>query len=123
MFDDDRKTYGFNRADAEALAKSIRLEDGEYIAGRVRGGGGARLYRFTLNEDMGASTSLQADADILKVDGTDTGTDADVLDPLNIFESLENGDPGFCIKQSGSYYVIQAPCPGDGTTTTDGGSA
>lgn len=123
MFDDDRKTYGFNRADAEALAKSIRLDEGEYIEGRVRSSSRKNLYRFTLNEDMGATTSNEADADILELDGTDTGDDAAVKDPLNIFESLEDTDPGFCVKVGSEYYVIQAPCPGDGTLQIDGGSA
>lgn len=71
-------------------------------------GGGNRLYRFTLNE---AWSSNAADADILLMDGTDTGIDADVLDPLGIFAGLGSGDPGLCELQDGVYYVTQAPCP------------
>jgi hypothetical protein len=66
------------------------------------------LYRFTLNE---AWSSGAANADILEMDGTDTGTDADVLDPLGIFSELGDGDAGLCMLQGGVYYVIQAPCP------------
>lgn len=69
---------------------------------------GLALYRFTLNE---ALTTGTADADILEMDGTDTTIDDDVLDPLGIFDTLTNGDPGLCLKQDGNYYVIQAPCP------------
>lgn len=83
----------------------------------VGGGGGGTLYRFTLNADLSSGT---ADADILQADGTDTGTDEDVTDPLGIFSVLESGDPGWCILQDGIYRVIQAPC--SGTSTIDGGS-
>ena len=72
------------------------------------GGGGVSLWRFTLNEDW---ASGGADADILEMDGTDTTTDADVLDPLGIFATLGTGDAGLCILQGGIYYAIQAPCP------------
>jgi hypothetical protein len=71
-------------------------------------GGGLQLYRFTLNESW---TSGVADADILEMDGTDTGLDRDVLDPLGIFDSLGIGDAGICVLQNSNYYVIQAPCP------------
>jgi hypothetical protein len=71
--------------------------------------GSTSLFRFTLNASLSTGT---ADADILQMDGTDTGTDADVLDPLGIFSSLTTGYPGLCIMQAGIYYVIQAPCPG-----------
>jgi hypothetical protein len=71
-------------------------------------GGGVSLYRFTLNEDFVSGT---ADADILNMDGTDTGIDANVQDPLNIFSTIGNGDAGLCLLQNGSYYIIQAPCP------------
>lgn len=110
-FEDDRITFGFRRADAEALAKSIGGGDTEYPEGKVRtSGGGIKLYRFTLNENMGATTANEAAADILEMNGTDTGTDAAVKDPLAIFDTLENGDPGLCLLQGGIYYVIQAPC-------------
>lgn len=70
--------------------------------------GNATLYRFTLNESWTAGV---ADADILEMDGTDTGIDDDVLDPLGIFDTLGIGDAGLCLLQNGKYYVIQAPCP------------
>lgn len=106
----DESTYGFNKQDASELVQLIGSADTEYPEGRVRagGGGGIRLYRFTLNADL---TSGTADADILEMDGTDTGIDDDVLDPLGIFAILTTGDAGYCIKQAGIYYVIQADCP------------
>lgn len=77
--------------------------------GSVGGGDGTKLYRFTLNASLAGGT---ADADILEMDGTDTGIDDDVLDPLGIFSSLTVvNSAGLCLKQGGKYYVIQAPCP------------
>ena len=69
----------------------------------------ARLYRFTLNASLASGT---ADADILEMDGTDTGIDATVRDPLGIFASLTAvNSAGLCLYQDGKYYVIQAACP------------
>lgn len=72
------------------------------------GGGGARFYRFTLNSVWTAGT---ANADILEMNGADTGIDADVSDPLGIFSTLGVDDPGICFLQDNVYYAIQAPCP------------
>lgn len=115
----DDGTYGFNKRDAEELLNGIGSGEEHYIEGRVRGGSGGesnRLYRFTLNEDMafplgGGGPEVVADADILNMDGTDTGIDANVEDPLGAFADLVNGDAGYCYLQGGKYYVIQAPCP------------
>lgn len=110
----DDSTYGFSKPDAEALLEKIGLRD-EIIQGRQKpvrgrsGSGGVTLYRFTLNASLASGT---ADADILNMDGTDTGLDEDVLDPLGIFASLTSvGDAGLCLLQNGTYYVIQAVCP------------
>ena len=68
-----------------------------------------RLYRFTLNASLASGT---ADADILEMDGTDTGIDATVRDPAGIFATLVTvGDDGLCLYQDGKYWVIQANCP------------
>lgn len=107
----DEATYGFSRDDAYSLLRHVGGSESEYPEGSVRGGSGttARLYRFTLNASLASGT---ADADILLMDGTDTGIDANVLDPLGIFASLTSvGATGLCLKQGGVYYVIQAPCP------------
>ena len=109
---EDQVTYGFNREQALELVNSLGQRDFpmRLYENSGDGGGGASitLYRFTLNEDF---VSGVADADILNMDGTDTGIDADVLDPLLIFATIGTGDAGLCLLQSGSYYVIQAPCP------------
>ena len=39
-FEDDRKTFGFNRADAESLTKMIGVGDKEHPERKPRGGGG-----------------------------------------------------------------------------------
>lgn len=69
----------------------------------------ARLYRFTINESLADGT---ASSDILEMDGTDTGVDAVVNDPLGIFATLTaTDDAGYCVYQDGKFYAIQAPCP------------
>jgi hypothetical protein len=69
----------------------------------------ARLYRFTLNESLADGT---ADADILEMDGTDTGIDDTVRDPVGIFATLTAVNAaGLCLYQDGKYWVIQAACP------------
>jgi len=74
-----------------------------------------RLWRFTLNEAFSSNT---AEADLLRLDGTDTDRDVDVYDPLDIFGGggAESGDAGFCIEQldldgARHYVVIQMECP------------
>ena len=109
----DRTTYGFRSDDADALLNLITMSDVETPIRRPMGGGGGgggiSLYRFTLNGSLASGT---ADADILLMDGTDTGTDATVRDPLGIFAALVTiGDAGLCVLQDGNYYVIQASCP------------
>ena len=76
---------------------------------RFGGGDSTKLFRFTLNASLASGT---ADADILLLDGTDTGIDATVRDPLGIFATLTTvGNAGLCLRQGGLYYVIQAACP------------
>ena len=109
---EDQVTYGFNREQALELVNSLGQRDFPMRLYETTesgsSGGGTTLYRFTLNEDFAGGA---ADADILEMDGTDTGIDADVQDPLGIFATIGNGDAGLCLLQNGSYYVIQAPCP------------
>lgn len=107
----DERTYGFSRTDAEALVKTIGTEEQTFPRRKPIGSGGGRLYRFTMNENWGATTAGAADSDILEMDGTDTTIDDDVLDPLGIFSSLTSGSAGICFFQDGKYYAIQAPCP------------
>lgn len=106
-----KKTYGFqDKKTAEDLKALIGGGDGTYTEGIVRGRGwNGRLFRFTLNATLASGT---ADADILEMDGTDTGIDDTVRDPEGIFASLVTvGDSGLCLMQDGKFYVIQAPCP------------
>jgi hypothetical protein len=108
----DERTYGFSLQDATELANSIGSGESSYLEIKPRGGGGgggAELFRFTLNASLASGT---ADADIIQMDGTDTGIDDTVRDPLGIFASLTAvGDSGLCLRQNGLYYVIQAICP------------
>jgi hypothetical protein len=107
------RTYGFSKTDAEELLQVIGNGDAEYAEMKPRGktgsGESSRLFRFTLNASLASGT---ADADILLMNGTDTGIDATVRDPLGIFASLTAvNSPGLCLRQDGLYYVIQAACP------------
>ena len=75
-----------------------------------------RLWLFTLNEDMGATTSGQAAADLLGLDETDTGKDVTVVDPFDIFTDMTNTDGGICVEQldvdgTRLYVIIQGECP------------
>lgn len=70
---------------------------------------GLRLFRFTINESLADGT---ASSDILEMNGTDTGDDEVVNDPLNVFATLvTTNDPGYCLRQDGVFYAMQAPCP------------
>lgn len=102
-----KKTYGFrDKETAEQLKAIAGGGDGTYLEGTVKSG--LRLFRFTLNESLADGT---ADADILWMDGTDTGLDATIYDPEGIFAALTTvGDSGLCLLQGDRYYVIQAGC-------------
>lgn len=66
------------------------------------------LFRYTLNAGW---SSGSAAADLLLMDGTDTGTDITLKDPLSVFSTQSTNDAGYCILWGGDYYAIQAPCP------------
>jgi len=102
--------WGMNAKDHDEFQLIINNNsEGDFVEGIVRGGGGIKLFRFTLNATLASGT---ADADIIEMDGTDTGIDATVRDPLGIFATLVTvGDAGLCLRQGGLYYVIQAECP------------
>ena len=103
-----KKTYGFaSKKVAEDLSAMVASNDRTHREGR--GGAPTRLFRFTLNASLASGS---ADADILWMDGTDSGLDATVYDPLGIFATLVTvGDTGLCLLQGDRYYVIQANCP------------
>jgi hypothetical protein len=70
-----------------------------------------KLWRFTLNAAFSGSPSTAA-ADLLNMDGTDTGQDVTVRDELDVFSAdLGNGDAGYCCQVGTLYHAIQAPCP------------
>ena len=111
----------FQTAGTESGTWTLTLDNTGFVVvgsegGNIRihpkfGGGGATLWRATLNENMGATTTNQADADLLEMGGTDTTDDVDVKDPLGIFSDLENTNACLVLEQDGEYFVIQAPCP------------
>lgn len=76
----------------------------------------ARLWRATLNEAFGDTTSHHAAADLVSIYGTDTSLDVDLYDALGLFDDLVNGDALYVLEQidikGQRYFVpIQAPCP------------
>lgn len=79
-------------------------------------GPGVPIYSFTLTEDMGATTTKQASANISKIDGNSTSShesDKTVYDPWNVFDGMESGATGPCIKQGGKYYAFNGTCPAE----------
>lgn len=75
----------------------------------------ARLWLCSLNEDVGATTAGQAAADLLGLDGTDTGKDV-TLTVHSRFADMVSGDEGQCIEQldiygARHYTLIQGDCP------------
>ena len=77
---------------------------------------GARLWRATLNEAFGATTSLSAGADLLTLGGTDTGLDVTLYDPLSVFVSLAGTEGLYVFEQidmdgTTRFVPMQCPCP------------
>ena len=71
----------------------------------------ARLWRFTLNADISGGTAA---ADLLELDGTDTGVDVTVTDVNGKFAGLKNTCYGLCIEQVDAdgdllYAIIDVP--------------
>ena len=103
----DDNTYGFSKADATELLQGIGGNDGEFIEGRVRGGGGTgRIRLFTLTGTIASGTGLATIRNL--ADDTEIGTGLNVLDPLGHFDGLTSGYRGFCVKD-GSDYVALGP--------------
>lgn len=74
---------------------------------------GIAIYRYTLTEDMGATTPQQASCTIYTIDGNDVtehATDETVYDPWPVFDGGESGQSGPCIKQGGKYYTVNLSC-------------
>jgi len=77
----------------------------------------ARLWRCSLNENMGSNT---AGADLLTLGGTDTSLDVTVNDPIDLVESAENGDALYCLEQidlDGTRYFIAFGAPKENVKT------
>jgi hypothetical protein len=76
----------------------------------------ARLWRATLNEAFGATTSLSAGADLLSLGGTDTGLDITLYDPLSVFVDLAGTEGLYVAEQidmdgTRRFIPLQCPCP------------
>lgn len=67
------------------------------------------LFRFTLNEDMGESTSNLADADILTMAGVelDPALDEDVVDNAGLWTRALDGAKGICMKVGDTYHILE----------------
>lgn len=109
----DDRTYGFNRADAEALAKSIRSGDREYMEMRPRQNS-MRLVRFELRQDFNTGAAVA----LIKNMAGEEIEESILYDPEGIFEELVDKDTGLALKQSGVYYAIQAPCGGNASSSS-----
>lgn len=68
---------------------------------------GIWLYQFILTSEWDGG---EAQADIYRHEGSDTGYSVTLKDPFFIFEDMGVGDSGWCIEICEQYYAIQAPC-------------
>ena len=76
----------------------------------------ARLWRATLNEAFGATTSFFAAADLLTLAGTDTGLDVTLYDPLSVFADLVGTEGLYIFEQIDTdgttrFVPMMSPCP------------
>lgn len=76
----------------------------------------ATLWRATLNEAFGATTAHYAAADLLGINGMDTGRDIQLYDPLDVFSALAGIEGLYVFEQLGSdgktyWMAMQSPCP------------
>jgi hypothetical protein len=76
----------------------------------------ARLWRATLNEAFGATTTHVAAADLLAISGTDTLLDVSLYDPLDVFSELTGNEGLYVLEQidqdgTRRFVPIQSPCP------------
>jgi len=69
------------------------------------------LVRFTLIENMGASTTDQAESNLLELDGTDKNQTATILDPSAIWTKAINTAQGIALIVNGSYYAVGTQFP------------
>lgn len=73
--------------------------------------GAVAMWRFSLTEDMGATTTNEATGDLKTMDGTDTTSDVQFKDPEGIFGVLVSGSTGYARQQGKQFYIDQANCP------------
>lgn len=71
-----------------------------------------RLYRFELKESFATG---EADADIYEMTGALARSAVTLNDPEHVFDTLGEGDRGYCEYQDGRWWAIQAPCPDEGS--------
>jgi len=115
MAGNDNHTYGFSKSDAEEIVEMIGGGEGEFVEGRVRGGGGGGIvvYGFTLTS-AGFVTTKTATANIFPLNeavfGSSIESGAKIYDPAGWALGLASGKSGLCVKQGGKYYAIQAAC-------------
>lgn len=83
---------------------------GDQCMCRIRLNSSQTLWRYKLKEAFGATTENQAEADLLGMDAADSGVDAMILDPLEMFSDQAALDAGFCMQVGGSFFALQAPC-------------
>jgi len=94
---------------SQTVAEHIaRIQGGgvDVPRGRVHALGQSTLWRYTANENMGASTSNECEVDLLFLDGTDTTSDVDLLDKLVIGAEIRDGDAGYCVEQGGEFFPV-----------------
>jgi hypothetical protein len=110
------RLYGFDRDTAMKLRKRAAKQSTGGTGGKAtllpkRKKSEEFLFRFEL---LGDFSSGSAPAIIKHMDGEELSPSEILLDPELVFDTLEEGDTGYCIRQLEKFYAIQAPCPTGG---------
>lgn len=76
----------------------------------------ARLWRATLNEAFGDTTSHYASADLVTLGGDDTLLDVQLYDPIDAFTDLATASALYVAEQIDAdgkrhFIPLQSPCP------------
>lgn len=67
-----------------------------------------RMWRLTWNADVGAAATQTAD--LLNMDGVDTGLDVTMTNTITLHDEDATDDPALCFEANGLFFAYQGPC-------------
>lgn len=111
----DENTYGFNKADAEALVASIATGDAEYREGLVRGASGSQVKAFAAPAGgiaaRSGATLGSATCTLLSVAGGTRSTTSTTYTVYNDFSTAVGANKEImAAKIDGIWVVIAEDC-------------